>query len=82
LVIDERLRRGDELEDLFETFLQMTHSLRAMQNARIATLDATLRKAETSGASEEVLDGLRALRAQMMLGLEKRRSASIPPQVA
>lgn len=78
LVVDERLRRGDELEDLFETFLQMTFSLRAMQNARIATLDATLRRAEATGASSEVISGLRALRAQMALGLEKRR-ASIHP---
>jgi len=77
-VVDERLRRGDELGDLFETFLQMTHSLRAMQNARIATLDATLRRAEATHASLEVVEGLRALRAQMMLGLEKRQ-ATIPP---
>jgi nitrogen fixation/metabolism regulation signal transduction histidine kinase len=83
LVVDERLRRGDELEELFETFLQMTYSLRAMQNARVATLDATLRRAETTGAAAEVVDGLRALRAQMMLGLEKRRRASLqPPRVA
>ncbi len=78
LVVDERLRRGDELEDLFETFLQMTFSLRAMQNARVATLDATLRRAEATGAASEVVAGLRALRAQMVLGLEKRR-ASIHP---
>jgi nitrogen fixation/metabolism regulation signal transduction histidine kinase len=79
LVVDEHLRRGDELEDLFETFLQMTHSLRAMQNARVATLDATLRHAEEAGASGEIVDGLRALRAQMMLGLEKRHR---PPRAA
>ncbi len=83
LVVDERLRRGDELEDLFETFLQMTFSLKAMQNARIATLDATLRRAESTGASADVLDGLRALRAQLVLGLEKRRATSMkPPRVA
>jgi len=79
MVVDERLRRGDELEDLFETFLQMTFSLRAMQNARIATLDATLRHAEETGAAPVVVDGMRALRAQMTLGLEKRRRTSIPP---
>jgi nitrogen fixation/metabolism regulation signal transduction histidine kinase len=79
LVVDDRLRRGDELEDLFETFLQMTYSLRAMQNARIATLDGTLRRAEATGASEEVLEGLRALRATMTLGLEKRRTSVRPP---
>lgn len=82
LGVDERLRRGDELEDLFETFLQMTHSLSAMQNARVATLEATLRRAEATGASEEVLMGLRALRAQMLLGLERRRASIPPPRVA
>jgi nitrogen fixation/metabolism regulation signal transduction histidine kinase len=83
LVVDERLRRGDELEDLFETFLQMTYSLRAMQNARIATLDSTLRRAQATGAAPEVVEGLHALRAQLVLGLEKRRGASLrPPPLA
>lgn len=82
LVVEERLRRGDELEDLFDTFLQMTYSLRAMQNARVATLDATLRRAETSGAKPEVVEGLKALRAQMVLGLEKRRGQSLRPPAA
>lgn len=77
LVIDERLRKGDELEDLFDTFLQMTHSLRAMQAARIATLDGALRMAEASPTPPEVTDSLRALRAQMVLGMERRR-ASMP----
>lgn len=78
LVVDERLRKGDELEDLFDTFLQMTYSLRATQRARLATLDGTLKRAEASGTSAEVLDGLRALRAQMVLGLEPRRPSSYP----
>ena len=82
LVVDERLRKGDELEDLFETFLQMTYSLKAMQSARIATLEGTLRRAESTGASQEVLDGLRALRAQMTLGLERRRASVNPPPPA
>lgn len=81
LVIDERLRKGDELEDLFDTFLQMTHSLRAMQAARIATLEGALRAAEATATPPEVTDALRALRAQMVLGMERRRTsmASIPP---
>jgi nitrogen fixation/metabolism regulation signal transduction histidine kinase len=79
LVIEERLRRGDELEDLFDTFLQMTYSLRAMQSARIATLDGTLRRAEAAGTSQDVLDGMRALRAQMVLGMERRRGSMGPP---
>jgi nitrogen fixation/metabolism regulation signal transduction histidine kinase len=74
LVVTERLRRGDELEDLFDTFMQMTWSLKALQTGRLATLDATMAKAEQGGASPEVLDGLRVLRAQMMLGMTKRLS--------
>jgi nitrogen fixation/metabolism regulation signal transduction histidine kinase len=81
LVIEERLRKGDELEDLFDTFLQMTYSLRAMQAARLATLDGTLRRAEASEATPaDVVDGMRALRAQLVLGLEPRRSSVIPPE--
>ncbi len=79
LIVDERLRRGDELEDLFDTFLQMTYSLRAMQRARLATLDGALRTAESTGAAPEVLDGLRALRAQLVLGIEPRRASMHPP---
>lgn len=78
LVIDERLRRGDELEDLFDTFLQMTYSLRALQSARLATLDATLRRAEELQVSSEVIDGLRALRAQMVIGIVQRRGSIHP----
>lgn len=77
LFVGERLRKGDELEDLFDTFLQMTYSLSAMQRARLATLDGTLRKAEASGAPEEVLDGLRALKAQMVVGLAPRRPSIV-----
>ncbi len=79
LAIEERLRRGDELEDLFDTFLQMTYSLRAMQAARLATLDGAIRRAEASSTSPDVLDDLRALRAQMVLGLEPRRGSMRPP---
>jgi methyl-accepting chemotaxis protein len=75
LVVEERLRRGDELEDLFDTFLQMTYSLRAMQAARLATLETTLVRAEASASTPpEVIGGMRALRAQLVLGIEPRRS--------
>jgi nitrogen fixation/metabolism regulation signal transduction histidine kinase len=79
LVIEERLRKGDELEDLFDTFLQMTYSLRAMQTARLATLDGALRRAEATATPQEVLESLRALRAQLVLGLEPRRPSLRPP---
>jgi nitrogen fixation/metabolism regulation signal transduction histidine kinase len=79
LVVDERLRKHDELEDLFDTFLQMTWSLRAMQAARLATLDTTIRNAERTTTPDDVLEGLRALRAQMVLGVSPRRPSLQPP---
>jgi len=82
LVVGERLRRGDELEDLFDTFLQMTYSLKAMHVARLATLDDTIRRAEAASTSHDVLAGLRVLRAQMVLGVEPRRASNLPPPSA
>jgi len=81
LIIRDRLRRGDELEDLFDTFMQMTYSLKALESGRLATLDATLRRAETSDVGDEILQGLRALRAQMCIGLDINDPArkSVPP---
>ncbi|MGK3987256.1 HAMP domain-containing protein [Sorangium sp. So ce136] len=69
LAIGEGLRKGDELGDLFDTFVQMTYSLKALQTGRLATLDAAIERAEAQSASAEVLAGLRALRAQLCLGL-------------
>jgi nitrogen fixation/metabolism regulation signal transduction histidine kinase len=82
LVIEERLRRGDELEDLFDTFLQMTYSLRAQQNARLATLDSTIQRAQATSTPADVIESLRALRAQLVLGLEPRRPSIRPPSSA
>lgn len=71
LTIGERLRKGDELEDLFDTFVQMTYSLKALQAGRLVTLDAAIEKAEAESVSPEVMQGLRALRAQLCLGLSE-----------
>jgi nitrogen fixation/metabolism regulation signal transduction histidine kinase len=78
LNIGEGLRKGDELEDLFDTFVQMTYSLKALQTGRLATLDATIEKAEAEAVSEEVMKGLRALRAQLCLGLSEAESLRHP----
>jgi nitrogen fixation/metabolism regulation signal transduction histidine kinase len=69
LMVGERLRKGDDLEDLFETFVQMTNSLRAMERARLATLDATIKDAESVHADAIVMEGLRGLRAELEPGL-------------
>jgi hypothetical protein len=58
----------------------MTFSLQAMQSARLATLDGALRRAESETATPpDVIEGMRALRAQLVLGLEPRRASVIPP---
>jgi nitrogen fixation/metabolism regulation signal transduction histidine kinase len=78
LVVSERLRRGDELGDLFDTFLQMTWSLRAQQNGRLATLEAAISKAEATRADPALLSVLEALRAQAALGLRRRPESEYP----
>jgi nitrogen fixation/metabolism regulation signal transduction histidine kinase len=80
LVVSERLRRGDELGDLFDTFLQMTWSLRAQQSGRVATLDDAIRKAEATNADPDLKAILGALHAQMTLGLRTRRESEAPPR--
>ena len=68
-VSDRPLRRGDELEDLFDTFIQMIWSLKALQSGRLATLESTIEKAREAGVSDDIMSNLRALHAQMHLGL-------------
>lgn len=69
--VKQRLRKGDELEDLFETFVQMTHSLEALQTGRRNTLRSTIEKAEKANVPADVMAGLRALDAQLSLGLKE-----------
>jgi nitrogen fixation/metabolism regulation signal transduction histidine kinase len=78
LNVGRGLRKGDELEDLFETFVQMTASLKALQTGRLATLDAAIEKAEAESASEDVMKRLRALRAQLCLGLTEAETIRRP----
>jgi len=78
LSIHEGLRRGDELEDLFDTFVQMTYSLKSLQTGRLASLDAALEKAEEEGVSPEVMSRLRVLRAQLCLGLTEAENLHRP----
>ena len=72
LEVNERLRKNDELHELFDTFLQMTYSLRELQLGEIATLDMVIARAEETKSSPEVLEGLHALRTQMCLGIGRR----------
>ncbi len=69
LDIRERLRKGDELEDLFDTFLKMTESLKEYQRGEMAKLDAAIIDAESQSAPASVIEKMRALRADMAVAL-------------
>ena len=65
LDVHERLRRHDELVDLFNAFLAMVATMRKEQTREIAELDAALEHAIQAGAPEASLTGLRELRQRM-----------------
>ena len=58
-----KLRKHDELQDVFEAFQQMVENLRGAREQDIEELDRALDKARSAGASEEVA-GARARRAR------------------
>lgn len=87
LDVKQRLRKGDELADLFDTFMQMTYSLKALQLDYVATLDVATEEAEKAGLPAEARERLAALRTQMLMGVGGREPnlgtrASQPPEIA
>jgi len=52
LLIRERLRKGDELKDFFETFERMVEDLRGRQMAEIAKVDQILEKLSAAPMSQ------------------------------
>jgi HAMP domain-containing protein len=65
-----RLRKHDELQDLFEAFQAMVGSLRAAQEREIAQLDGVIEAAKDSGLEEGALQALIATRDRMRTALE------------
>jgi nitrogen fixation/metabolism regulation signal transduction histidine kinase len=78
LVVRERLRRGDELQDFFEVFEQMVDELRRRQEAEIAKVDRILEKLEGAPMSsrgmkefdEDGVELLKQLRREMQDQIE------------
>jgi nitrate/nitrite-specific signal transduction histidine kinase len=65
LDIRERLRKGDELEDLFEAFMDMVTALKKTQTDEIAQLEAAIADAKTAGAPASAIEKLETLRDRM-----------------
>jgi hypothetical protein len=70
LVFSSGLRKGDELQDFFETFQTMVGKLRERQVRDIELLDAALTEAKASGASEVSLVKIIEVRDEMKRSLE------------
>ena len=80
-VADNRAATKQEFDQTGATTGTLTFATTAgsQEPISLATLDSTLKHAEAKESTpKEVLEGLRALRAQMVLGLERRRPSQIP----
>lgn len=70
LRIEGRLRKGDELQDLFIAFEHMVTQLRARQAEEIKELEASIERAKKAGASDEIVHDLTAFRDRMQKALD------------
>jgi flagellar biosynthesis/type III secretory pathway M-ring protein FliF/YscJ len=66
-----RLRKGDELQEFFETFSTMVDKLKDRQRRECELLDAAIDKAKDSGASEDAVKNIIIVRDEMRAALEK-----------
>ncbi len=64
------LRKGDELQDFFETFQTMVDNLRARQQKEIDSLGVAIASAKEAGVSEASLEKIVAVQAEMRQALE------------
>lgn len=65
-----RLRKGDELQDVFEAFANMVEALRAAQEREVAELDAAIEEAKRAGTPDEAIAHLVQVRNRMQAALE------------
>lgn len=70
LRVDGHLRKGDELQDVFNAFNDMVTTLRSRQAEEIAQLDAALEKARSHGIVESDLEPFSSLRDRMQQQLD------------
>ena len=70
LKLKGRLRKGDELQELFEAFANMVESLRESQSREVAELDAALEEARADGVGESALLHIIEVRDRMKATLD------------
>lgn len=64
------LRKGDELQDLFEAFREMVASIRTAQQRDVSELDVAIDQARQAGMPTEAISRLVATRDRMRASLE------------
>ncbi len=70
LKLNGHLRKGDELQELFEAFANMVDSLRAAQAREVAQLDDAIARARAAGVSDESLEAISEVRDRMRAALD------------
>lgn len=70
LRVQGRLRKGDELQDVFEAFERMVVNLRKRQQDEIDLLDAAIQKSRDAGTPEEALQDIVEVRERMAAELK------------
>jgi nitrogen fixation/metabolism regulation signal transduction histidine kinase len=69
LRIDSRLRRGDELQDFFDAFIEMVSGLRQIEERRLGDVEAALAALE-SGQRDDAKRALGRIRETMRSALQ------------
>jgi nitrogen fixation/metabolism regulation signal transduction histidine kinase len=69
LHVQGKLRKHDELQDVFEAFQQMVTNLRAARELELSELDAAISRARAAGASDETIAALRSVRERIQSSL-------------
>ena len=70
LKVQGRLRKGDELQNVFLAFERMVESLRERQKEEISQLDAALQMSRDAGTPEDALLEIVAVRERMQAELD------------
>ncbi|HKP59244.1 MAG TPA: methyl-accepting chemotaxis protein [Polyangiales bacterium] len=70
LVVRGRLRKGDELQDIFEAFQEMIVSLRSAQEKEIALLEAAIDRAKAAGVPPDAIADIESVRDRMRAALD------------
>lgn len=65
-----KLRKGDELQEFFETFATMVEKIKARQSREVDELDVAIDAAKASGASDDAIAKIRGVRDEMKRALE------------